>query len=70
MMRQKCDRLLSGVLSTQQNLSLRTAIILLSVGILGVMRVVLHNTRLPSRFRHMRSSERFALSLLICQTCG
>ena len=63
-------RLLSGVLSTQQNMSLRTAIILLSLGILGVMHVMFPNTGLSSRFRHMRSSERFALSLLICQTCG
>ena len=70
MVRQKCDKLLSGVLSTQQNMWLRTAIILLSLGILGVMGVLLHSTKLESGLRHMRSWERFALSLLICQICG
>ena len=70
MVRQKCDRLLSGVLSTQQSMTLRTAITLISMDIVCVIRVVLHNTRLPSRVRHMRSSERFALSLLICQNGG
>ena len=67
MVRQKCNRLSSGVLSTQQSMSLRTAIILISMDIVCVIRVV---ARLPSRVHHVRSSERFALSLLICQNGG
>ena len=68
--RQKCDRLLSGVLSTQQSMSLLTAITLISMYIVCVIRVVLHSTRLSSRVHHMTSSERFALSLLLCQNGG
>lgn len=70
MVRQKCDRLLSDVLSNQQNMSKRTAVILISMKIVCVIRVVLHKTMLPSRVRHMRSLESFALSLSMCQTCG